>query len=204
MRLLMKFGGTSVADAQCIARVVDILEQHHKAGDEVAVVVSAQRGVTDQLIEVASALPAAKDDSAIKPLIQAISKRHMTTLEGAAPDYIAEVGAEMVGLDQLLVKADFVSLHVPLGQSTRHLIVSGWFESADGFTDIDSFWRKEGAAWKKQGLAEPHDVSFEHVGTWNAVFYDMSDHDATSANIRAHWVQAGTWIDIHLDTSTTP
>ena len=48
MRLLMKFGGTSVADAQCIRRVVDILEKHHKTGDEVAVVVSAQRGVTDR------------------------------------------------------------------------------------------------------------------------------------------------------------
>ena len=52
MRLLMKFGGTSVADAQCIGRVVDILEKHHRSGDELAVVVSAQRGVTDQLIEI--------------------------------------------------------------------------------------------------------------------------------------------------------
>lgn len=106
MRLLMKFGGTSVADAHCIARVVDILEQHHKAGDEVAVVVSAQRGVTDQLIEVASALPTAKDPSAIRPMIQAISKRHMTTLEGAAPDYVAEIGAEiedrLVNLENIL------------------------------------------------------------------------------------------------------
>ncbi|MDD1703737.1 MAG: aspartate kinase [Methanoregula sp.] len=89
----MKFGGTSVADAQCIRRVVDILEQHHRAGDEIAVVVSAQRGVTDLLIEVASSLPTAKDDSAIIPMIQSLSKRHMTTLEGAAPDYIAETGA---------------------------------------------------------------------------------------------------------------
>src|SRR5512133_3205737 len=95
MRLLMKFGGTAGADAHCIARVVDILEQHHKAGDEIAVVVSAQRGVTDQLIEVASALPTANDASAIKPMIQALSKRHMTTLEGAAPDHIAGIGAEI-------------------------------------------------------------------------------------------------------------
>ncbi len=95
MRFLMKFGGTSVADAQCIRRVVDILEQHHKAGDEVAVVVSAQRGVTDQLIEIAGKLPTAKDDSAIAPLIQALSKRHMLTLEGAAPDQVAVVGAEL-------------------------------------------------------------------------------------------------------------
>ena len=34
----------------------------------------------------------------------------------------AEVGAEMVSLDHLLSNADFVSLHVPLSQSTRHLI----------------------------------------------------------------------------------
>lgn len=95
MRILMKFGGTSVADAHCIKRVVDILEEHHKKGDELAVVVSAQRGVTDRLIEVAGALPNAKDDSAIAPLIQALSKRHMTTLEGAAPDYVQEVGREL-------------------------------------------------------------------------------------------------------------
>ena len=89
----MKFGGTSVADAQCIRNVVEILEKHHKAGDELAVVVSAQRGVTDQLIEITSKLPTAKDDTAIEPLIQALGKRHMTTLEGAAPDYVAETGA---------------------------------------------------------------------------------------------------------------
>jgi glyoxylate reductase len=34
----------------------------------------------------------------------------------------AEVGAEMVSLNHLLSNADFVSLHVPLSQSTRHLI----------------------------------------------------------------------------------
>jgi aspartate kinase len=93
MRFLMKFGGTSVADAQCIRNVVDILEKHHKAGDELAVVVSAQRGVTDQLIEITSKLPTAKDNTAIEPLIQALGKRHMTTLEGAAPDYVAETCA---------------------------------------------------------------------------------------------------------------
>jgi len=92
MRLLMKFGGTSVADSQCIRRVVDILEKHHKAGDELAVVVSAQRGVTDQLLEIAGALPGATDSLVIAPLIQSLSQRHITTLEGAAPDHIAEVG----------------------------------------------------------------------------------------------------------------
>ncbi|MFZ2074964.1 MAG: aspartate kinase, partial [Methanoregula sp.] len=89
----MKFGGTSVADAQCIRRVVDILEKHHKAGDELVVVVSAQRGVTDQLIALAEKLPTAPDCTEVAPLIAALRKRHMTTLEGAAPDYVDEVGA---------------------------------------------------------------------------------------------------------------
>ena len=93
MRFLMKFGGTSVADAKCIKNIVDILEKHHQAGDELAVVVSAQRGVTDQLIEITARLPTAGDESAIEPLIQALGKRHMTTLEGAAPDYVAETGS---------------------------------------------------------------------------------------------------------------
>jgi aspartate kinase len=91
MRFLMKFGGTSVADAQCIKRVVDILEEHRKAGDEIAVVVSAQRGVTDQLIALAEKLPAAKDCSEVPPLIAHLRERHMATLEGAAPDYVREV-----------------------------------------------------------------------------------------------------------------
>jgi len=107
MRLLMKFGGTSVADAQCIRRVVDILEKHHKAGDELAVVVSAQRGVTDQLIEITGKLPTAKDETAIAPLIQALGKRHMTTLEGAAPDYVAETGSvieeRLISLQNILL-----------------------------------------------------------------------------------------------------
>jgi aspartate kinase len=106
MKLLMKFGGTSVADAQCIKRVVDILKKHRDAGDELAVVVSAQRGVTDQLIEIAGALPIAKDSSAIAPLIQSLGRRHMTTLEGAAPDYVAEVGAvideQLISLQSIL------------------------------------------------------------------------------------------------------
>lgn len=48
----MKFGGTSVADAQCIARVVDIVRAALHDNDSV-VVVSAMSGVTNKLIEAA-------------------------------------------------------------------------------------------------------------------------------------------------------
>ena len=92
MRFLMKFGGTSVADARCILRVVDIIEKYRKEGHEVAVVVSAQRGVTDQLIGVANELAKSSDNSAIDPLIKALRARHMKALEGAAPHHAAETG----------------------------------------------------------------------------------------------------------------
>jgi glyoxylate reductase len=42
----------------------------------------------------------------------------------SAPDAVAvaELGAEVVPLDELLERADVVSVHVPLGPSTRHLL----------------------------------------------------------------------------------
>ncbi|HII99231.1 MAG TPA: aspartate kinase, partial [Methanoregula sp.] len=50
-----------------------------------------------------------KDSSAIAPLIQSLSKRHMVTLEGAAPDYIAEIGAE---LDEKLINLQNILLAI--------------------------------------------------------------------------------------------
>lgn len=41
---------------------------------------------------------------------------------GLAPAEAAGAGAELADLDTLLREADFVSLHVPLNESTRHLI----------------------------------------------------------------------------------
>ncbi|MBM3570401.1 MAG: aspartate kinase [Alphaproteobacteria bacterium] len=46
----MKFGGTSVADAERIANVARRVQREVKAGNRVAVVVSAMAGVTNQLV----------------------------------------------------------------------------------------------------------------------------------------------------------
>jgi aspartate kinase len=48
-RIVMKFGGTSVADLDRIRNVADRVQRAVAAGDEVAVVVSAMAGVTNQL-----------------------------------------------------------------------------------------------------------------------------------------------------------
>ncbi len=49
-RLVMKFGGTSVADTDRIRNVARHVKREIDAGHEVAVVVSAMSGTTDQLI----------------------------------------------------------------------------------------------------------------------------------------------------------
>jgi aspartate kinase len=49
-RIVMKFGGTSVADLDRIRAVAARVKRAHDAGDEVAVVVSAMAGTTNQLV----------------------------------------------------------------------------------------------------------------------------------------------------------
>jgi aspartate kinase len=50
-RIVMKFGGTSVADIGRIRNVAGLVKAQADQGDEVAVTVSAMAGVTDQLVE---------------------------------------------------------------------------------------------------------------------------------------------------------
>ncbi|HZH28941.1 MAG TPA: aspartate kinase [Azospirillaceae bacterium] len=50
-RLVLKFGGTSVADIERIRNIARKVEAEVKAGHEVAVVVSAMAGVTNQLVK---------------------------------------------------------------------------------------------------------------------------------------------------------
>ncbi len=89
----MKFGGTSVADAECIQRVADILAPYHAEGVELAVVVSACSGITDQIISVAHEVVNSRDNSPIESFIHAMRTRHMKILEQVAPESVPEVTA---------------------------------------------------------------------------------------------------------------
>lgn len=92
MRFLMKFGGTSVADGPSLTRVVDIVKSAYQSGNEVAVVVSAQRGVTDQLITMATELAGSPDATGIEPFINSLRIRHGKVLLESAEEYADEVG----------------------------------------------------------------------------------------------------------------
>ncbi len=55
-RLVLKFGGTSVADIDRIERAADKVAKEYNAGHELAVVVSAMSGVTNQLVAYCSSV----------------------------------------------------------------------------------------------------------------------------------------------------
>src|SRR3954469_18435899 len=101
----MKFGGTSVADAEAMRRVIAIVRrerERHPAEPPPVVVVSAMSKVTDRLIEtgrLATVGEAAKAETLLSELLD----RHMT------------VAASLVGgaaLDELTVtlRRDFAAL----------------------------------------------------------------------------------------------
>ncbi len=71
---VMKFGGTSVGDASCIERVIEIIRTASREGN-VAVVVSAMSGVTNRLIEAANQSKAA-NETAVAEIFSQLRKQH--------------------------------------------------------------------------------------------------------------------------------
>ena len=75
--IVLKFGGTSVANAQNIKLVIDIVNQKAK-NEKLAVVVSALSGVTDMLINASQ--KAANKDETYKNSIEDIKQKHFDTI----------------------------------------------------------------------------------------------------------------------------
>jgi hypothetical protein len=83
------------------------------------------------------------------------------------------------------------------------LILSGWFEPDRLYSGSASKqWAKDAAALQKAAVPEPVNVSYEKIGGWDTVMYDHMFEKMVSSHMRAHWVQAGTWIELHLSTTT--
>ena len=75
--VVQKFGGTSVADADAIRRVIAIVRAAHaREGAGPAVVVSAMSGVTDALLEIAAKAGAGQVADALAR-IQQVRERHV-------------------------------------------------------------------------------------------------------------------------------
>ncbi len=70
-----KFGGSSLADADCFNRVAGLMIE--RPGNRIGVVVSAMGGMTDALLNLAG--QAERDDSAYEPGLNAIGERYAQT-----------------------------------------------------------------------------------------------------------------------------
>lgn len=79
---VLKFGGSSVANAENINRVVEIVQQAVKK-DKTIVVVSALGGITDTLIK-AGELASASDES-YKELLKVSEQRHLDAVKSLIP-----------------------------------------------------------------------------------------------------------------------
>src|SRR6202041_2473590 len=76
---VMKFGGTSVGDASCIARVAEIAAKASHLGQLVAVV-SAMSGVTNRLIEAATCSETGDRDRTTQ-LLEILRQQHFEALK---------------------------------------------------------------------------------------------------------------------------
>ncbi|MDP2585937.1 MAG: bifunctional aspartate kinase/homoserine dehydrogenase I [Candidatus Levybacteria bacterium] len=71
---ILKFGGSSVANAENIRKVIQIISESSKKVKDLIIVVSALGGVTDNLIKIASL--ASEKDSAYKKLLEDVVDQH--------------------------------------------------------------------------------------------------------------------------------
>ncbi len=82
MRVL-KFGGSSVANANNIKSVINILQQSVEKDGNIIIVLSAFGGATDNLLEAASL--ASEGDISYKEKLQVIEHRHLSTVRELIP-----------------------------------------------------------------------------------------------------------------------
>src|SRR5215472_17541239 len=102
--IVMKFGGTSVGDAQAIGRVAEIVRA--RLPERPVVVVSAMARVTDQLLEMARSAGAGDRKTALT-LARELRERHYITAgellgTGVFTQFHSDLGTEFEELEELL------------------------------------------------------------------------------------------------------
>ena len=80
---VLKFGGSSVANAKNINNVIEIVQQATKKNNNIIIILSALGGVTDALLEVAEL--ASNTDISYKEKLHDIEHRHLTTVKELIP-----------------------------------------------------------------------------------------------------------------------
>ena len=109
MRIVMKFGGTSVGDGRKIRNVAGLAKRYHEEGNEIVVVASAMTGVTDKLFEMAQVARDTCSAADVEAHFTALAARHEAALadaigSGAIRDEVrAEIEQRLAELKNALV-----------------------------------------------------------------------------------------------------
>ena len=101
--VVYKFGGSSVANAECFDRVATIVES--QSSRRIAVVLSACKGVTDGLLQLVTLAEA--QDEAWRVQLRMLRKRHEQIASALLPadsvgEYLAEFDHDCVDLESVL------------------------------------------------------------------------------------------------------
>lgn len=141
-----KFGGSSVADADCFRRVAAIVEGD--SSQRVAVVLSAARGVTDRLLGMVAAAER-RDRAGCDAALEELAARHagmaeeLLGAEGSQP-FLARFGQDLEDIRGIL---QTVSLIRSAGERVRDLVAGfGEIWSTRLFTAFLQSRRKRGPA----------------------------------------------------------
>lgn len=129
MRIVMKFGGTSVGDGQRIQNAAELVRAATQQGHSVIVVVSAMSGVTNALIH--AARTAAQGDAQTWQATQrTLTEQHLTAIEQTVTDPTARATLKNQMVRGLEAFGDFCrSIHI-LGELTPRALdaIASWGE----------------------------------------------------------------------------
>jgi aspartate kinase len=126
MRLTIKFGGTSVADAERIRHAASLVKRILADGHQVVVVTSAMATVTNRLVELTQLATAPADDSGarVADYFRLTKKLELDHLDAARkgirnPQLVEDVGRtlynERHGLDRVLLGSHLLGELTPIG-----------------------------------------------------------------------------------------
>ncbi|MEJ7673699.1 MAG: hypothetical protein WKF59_13620 [Chitinophagaceae bacterium] len=80
---VLKFGGSSVANANNINSVIEIIKQASKKNNNIVIILSALGGTTDGLLEAVTL--ASNSDISYKEKLQALEHRHLSIVKDLIP-----------------------------------------------------------------------------------------------------------------------
>lgn len=114
MRVVMKFGGTSVGNAERIVAAAELVKSY--GAEEVVVVTSAMSGVTDKLVEVSEKVLNGYSEQDIRDFVQQMRERHVRALKEAAgedAETLKEIEKILSELEKVLIGVSYVGELTP-------------------------------------------------------------------------------------------